>query len=70
MPAPTSFSSGACSWTSTSRPRLSSASAAASPPMPPPMMTIFSRRGHHSIFTPVAFTTAVQRGISSAMNVA
>ena len=43
MPAPTSLSSGACSWTSTSRPRLSSDSAAARPPMPPPMMTIFFR---------------------------
>src|SRR5512141_1920531 len=45
MPAPTSFNSGACSWTSTSMPRLSSASAAARPPMPPPMMMILSLLG-------------------------
>src|SRR4029077_2197647 len=38
-PAPTSLSTADCSYTSTSMPRLSSASAAVSPPMPPPMMT-------------------------------
>src|SRR5438445_336917 len=38
-PAPTSFSSCACSYTSTSMPTRSSASAAVSPPMPPPAMS-------------------------------
>src|SRR5436190_8407942 len=42
MPAPTSLSSVACSWISTSTPRLSSASAAVSPPMPAPMMITLS----------------------------
>src|SRR5687767_15470376 len=36
MPAPTSRSSSACSYTATSRPAARSASAAVSPPMPVP----------------------------------
>src|SRR4051794_640369 len=42
MPAPTSPIWGDCSYTSTSRPRLSNASATERPPMPPPMTTIVS----------------------------
>src|SRR6516162_7696589 len=67
-------------------PRLSKASAAVSPPMPAPTTTIFldvfmgdftpcgnvldgEPRGHCD-FTPEAFTTAVQRGISAATKAA
>src|SRR5215471_9594152 len=67
-------------------PRLSKASAAVSPPMPAPTTTtfldVFMATSHlagnvldgeprvHCDFTPEAFTTAVQRGISAATKAA